>query len=54
MSVVIGVFFYLAYASINGVQLKKRIQLLFTPTKHHPDVSYVRKVRHVTDMWLQW
>ena len=42
--VVLGVFFYLAYSSLSGVQLTKRIKLLFTPPKHHPDVYYIRKV----------
>lgn len=44
ISVVLGVFFYLAYSSLSSVQLTKRIKLLFTPPKHHPDIFYVRKV----------
>ncbi len=44
-SVIIGVFIYLAYASISGMQLQKRVKLLFMPPKHHPDIHYVRKVR---------
>lgn len=44
-AVIIGVFFYLAYASFSGIQLRKRLKLLFTPPKHHPDIHYVRKVR---------
>ena len=43
-AVIIGVFFYLAYASFSGIQLRKRLKLLFTPPKHHPDIHYVRKV----------
>ena len=42
--VALGVFPYLSYASLKGVQLTSRIKLLFVPPKHHPDVHYVRKV----------
>jgi hypothetical protein len=45
LSVILGVFFYLAYASIGGVQLFTRIKLLVILPKYHPDVIYVRKVR---------
>ncbi len=47
ISVTLGVLFYLSYASLNGVQLVKRVLLLFTPPKHHPNVHYVRKVRNL-------
>jgi hypothetical protein len=40
-----GVFLYLAYASFSGIQLRKRIKLFFMPSKHHPDIHYVRKVK---------
>ena len=43
-SVVLGVFFYLAFASFTSIQLLQRIKLLLTPPKHHPDIHYVRKV----------
>jgi anion exchange protein len=45
--VVLGVFLYLTYSSLSGVQLTKRIKLLFIPPKHHPDIFYVRKVRTI-------
>lgn len=45
IAVVLGVFFYLAYASILAVQLSKRVKLLFVIPKYHPNVQYVRKVR---------
>ena len=51
IAVVLGVFFYLTYSSLSGVQLTKRIKLLFTPPKHHPDVYYVRKVCK-TDVYI--
>ena len=43
-SVLLGVFLYLAYGSFSGIQLPKRLKLLFMPPKHHPDIHYVRKV----------
>jgi anion exchange protein len=45
MSMLMGVFLYLAYASFSGIQLRKRIKLFFMPSKHHPDIHYVRKVK---------
>ena len=45
ISVALGVFYYLAYASIKGVQLATRIKLLFVPPKHHPKAYFVQKVQ---------
>lgn len=45
ISVVLGVFWYLAFVSIIGVQLWKRIKLFLILPKRHPDVIYVKKVR---------
>ncbi len=49
ISVTVGVFFYMAYSALSGVQLLERVMLLVTPPKHHPNVLYVRKVtnKHV-------
>lgn len=47
MAVLFGVFLYLGVSAISGVQLYKRIKLLFMPVKHHPGKSYVRRVRTV-------
>ena len=44
LAVLFGVFLYMGVASMSGVQLFERIELLFMPVKHHPDVGYVRKV----------
>jgi len=44
MAVLFGVFLYLGVSAISGVQLYKRIKLLFMPQKHHPSKSYVRHV----------
>ncbi|XP_060562813.1 anion exchange protein 2-like isoform X2 [Ruditapes philippinarum] len=45
MAVLFGVFLYLGVSAISGVQLFKRLKLLFMPVKHHPGKSYVRRVR---------
>nr|XP_023013416.1 band 3 anion transport protein-like isoform X1 [Leptinotarsa decemlineata] len=47
MAVVLGIFLYMGVASIDGIQFFDRIKLLFMPVKHHPQASYVRKVRTV-------
>ncbi|WAR10579.1 B3A3-like protein [Mya arenaria] len=45
MAVLFGVLLYLGVSAISGVQLFKRIRLLFMPVKHHPGKSYVRHVK---------
>ncbi|XP_072385099.1 band 3 anion transport protein-like isoform X1 [Diabrotica undecimpunctata] len=45
MAVVLGIFLYMGVASIDGIQFIDRTKLLFMPVKHHPQASYVRKVR---------
>jgi anion exchange protein len=45
MSVLFGVFLYMGVASIDGIQFFDRIKLLFMPAKHHPQASYVRRVK---------
>ncbi|KAK5643033.1 hypothetical protein RI129_009200 [Pyrocoelia pectoralis] len=47
MSVLFGVFLYMGVASTNGIQFFDRIRLFFMPVKHHPDASYVRKVKTI-------
>ena len=44
-AVLFGVFLYMGVSSMTGVQLFDRIHLLFMPVKHHPQLSYVRRVR---------
>ena len=43
-AVLFGVFLYMGISSINGIQLFDRVSLLLMPVKHHPSVSYVRRV----------
>ncbi|XP_056290386.1 electrogenic sodium bicarbonate cotransporter 1-like [Pseudoliparis swirei] len=44
MPVLYGVFLYMGVASLNGVQLMDRLQLLLMPAKHQPDLLYLRHV----------
>ncbi len=43
-AVLFGVFLYMGVSSINGIQFFDRLSLMFVPVKHHPHVSYVRRV----------
>uniref|UniRef100_T1INN8 Anion exchange protein n=1 Tax=Strigamia maritima TaxID=126957 RepID=T1INN8_STRMM len=43
--VLFGVFLYMGFVSMIGVQFIERLHLLAMPVKHHPDVVYVRRVR---------
>ncbi|XP_076327328.1 band 3 anion transport protein-like [Tachypleus tridentatus] len=45
VAVLFGVFLYMGVSSMSGIQLFERLQLLFMPVKHHPDVPYVHRVR---------
>ncbi|CAH1989911.1 unnamed protein product [Acanthoscelides obtectus] len=47
LAVVLGIFLYMGVASIDGIQFFDRTKLLFMPVKHHPQASYVRKVKTV-------
>lgn len=40
-----GIFLYMGVTSLNGIQFYERLHLLLMPPKHHPDVTYVKKVR---------
>ena len=44
MSVLYGVFLYMGVASLKGVQLIERIEIMFEPTKYQPDLDYLRHV----------
>ncbi|KAM4688398.1 anion exchange protein 2 isoform 2-T2 [Discoglossus pictus] len=45
LAVLFGIFLYMGVTSLNGIQFYERIQLLLKPPKHHPDVTYAKKVR---------
>jgi len=44
-AVLFGVFLYMGVSGMNGVQFFDRLALCFMPIKHHPSVSYVKKVK---------
>lgn len=46
-----GVLLYLGIVSMYGLQMVDRFVMLFMPAKHHPDVSYVRKVRCISAVY---
>jgi len=43
-AVLFGVFLYMGVAGMNGVQFFDRLTLFIKPVKHHPNVSYVKRV----------
>ncbi|XP_053090278.1 anion exchange protein 3 isoform X3 [Pangasianodon hypophthalmus] len=45
LAVLFGIFLYMGITSLTGIQLYERIALMVTPAKHHPDHSYVTKVK---------
>jgi len=45
IAVLLGVFLYLGVVSLSHLQLINRVQLFFIPTKLHPDLNYIRKVK---------
>ncbi|XP_075774818.1 anion exchange protein 2, partial [Pelodiscus sinensis] len=45
LAVLFGIFLYMGVTSLNGIQFAERLHLLLMPPKHHPDVTYVKKVR---------
>ena len=49
LAVLFGVFLYMGVASMSGIQLFERVELMFMPVKHHPDVGYVKRVRFILD-----
>lgn len=44
MPVLYGVFLYMGFSSLKGMQLFDRILIMFMPTKHQPDFMFLRKV----------
>ncbi|KAL4636020.1 electrogenic sodium bicarbonate cotransporter 4-like [Arapaima gigas] len=44
MPVLYGVFLYMGVASLSGIQFWERIKLYLMPSKHQPDLSFLRHV----------
>lgn len=49
LAVLFGIFLYMGVTSLNGIQFYERLHLLLMPPKHHPDVTYVKKVSSCTE-----
>ncbi|KAL4673121.1 hypothetical protein H8957_016562 [Semnopithecus entellus] len=45
LAVLFGIFLYMGVTSLSGIQLFDRILLLLKPSKYHPDVPYVKRVK---------
>ena len=45
ISVLFGVFLFLGVSSLSHIQLVERVKLLFIPSSHHPDETYVTNVK---------
>ncbi|XP_069473057.1 anion exchange protein 3 isoform X2 [Ambystoma mexicanum] len=45
LAVLFGIFLYMGVTSMTGIQLYERILLVLMPSKHHPDHTYVVKVK---------
>ena len=44
MAVLYGVFLFMGVSALRGLQFYQRLLILFMPTKHQPDVLYLRHV----------
>ncbi|CAF3497542.1 unnamed protein product [Rotaria sp. Silwood1] len=42
-----GIFLYFGIVSISGTQLFSRLKMMFIPTKYHPNVGYLRRIRQM-------
>ncbi|GAB6019826.1 hypothetical protein CHUAL_001367 [Chamberlinius hualienensis] len=45
VSVLFGIFIYMGVVSMSGVQFFERLRLFLMPVKHHPQVSFVQRVK---------
>lgn len=44
MPVLFGLFFYMGFSALRGLQFFERIKIIFMPVKHQPDLMYLRQV----------
>lgn len=44
MPVLYGVFLYMGFASLKGMQFFDRIMIMFMPSKYQPDYMFLRQV----------
>ena len=44
LAVCYGVFMYLGFSSLSGIQFIEQLKLIFVPSKYHPNRKYIRNV----------
>lgn len=44
MPVLFGLFFYMGFTALRGLQFFERLKIIFMPIKHQPDLMYLRQV----------
>lgn len=44
MPVLFGLFFYMGFSALKGLQFFERLKIIFMPVKHQPDLMYLRQV----------
>lgn len=44
MPVLFGLFFYMGFSALKGLQFYERLKIIFMPIKHQPDLMYLRQV----------
>jgi hypothetical protein len=52
MAVLFGIFLYVGVSALSGLQLYRRIKLLFIPNKYHPSTGFVRRVSAIKQLKL--
>lgn len=51
LAVCYGVFFYLGFTSLSGIQFIEQLKLIFVPSKYHPNRKYIRNVTYRSLLW---
>lgn len=44
MPVLFGLFFYMGFSALRGLQFFERLKIMFMPVKHQPDLMFLRQV----------
>ncbi|XP_031572132.1 electroneutral sodium bicarbonate exchanger 1-like isoform X2 [Actinia tenebrosa] len=45
MPVLYGLFLYMGFSALKGIQFFERIKIMFMPAKHQPDLIYLRRIK---------
>lgn len=51
LAVCYGVFLYLGFSSLSGIQFIEQLKLIFVPSKYHPNRKYIRNVPYRSLLW---